>query len=362
MRLNRRTGLVSPALLAISAIGGLSGTYSLVAWGGAGTVPSPNTGFTSASVSTSHGLALKADGTVVSWGGNADGQGNVPAGLTGAVGIEAGNRYSLAVDSAGQIWAWGYNGNGQLNVPSPNSGFIAISAGWTHGVGLKSTGQVVCWGWGGVGQTSISSQNNKNFIKVATMTYHNVGLKSNGSVFCWGRNLAGECNNPASRLRKKDGETGFVDVAAGGYYPDPISGGPIEGFSVALTNKGRVVVWGSDLYGLVSTAPTGNGFVAIAAGLNHAMALRQDGTVVCWGAGTTNAGTYPHYGQSMVPSGLPSISKIEAGGMVSMGLVSEISPMLALRSTAQKSDSSASRVIPGHSIAVASQLSSRRKF
>lgn len=321
----KNCGLATVALLAATLAGGVTTTYSLVAWGGSAPLPSPNTGFLSASVSTSHGLAINADGSVTAWGNNFDGQCNVPVGLSNAVMVKAGNRYSLALDSSGKIWAWGYNGNGQLNLPSPNSGFVSIAAGWTHGVGIKSTGQVVCWGWGGVGQTFISNQNNKGFVKVATKTYHNVGLRGDGTVYCWGRNLAGECSNPSSLLKKKSGETGFVDVACGGYYPDPVSGSvsTIEGFSMALTNKGRVVVWGSNAYGQISHAPTQTGFVAIAAGLNHGMALRADGSVVCWGAGETNTGTYPDYGQSIVPSGNPPFAAIEAGGQRSVGLVAE---------------------------------------
>jgi len=322
--------MVMPALLAATLVGGVTTTYSIVKWGGTGTgsLPSPNSGFIAVSGSTSHILALRADGTVAAAGANADGQCDVPAGLNNATMVRSGNRYSLALDATGKIWGWGYNGNGQLNLPSPNSGFVSIAAGWTHGVGLKSDGKVVCWGWGGVGQTSIAAKDNKNFVKVASMTYHNVGLKSNGTVFAWGRNLAGECANPSSLLKKKSGETGFIDVACGGYYPDPINGGPVEGWSMALTNKGRVVAWGSNLYGQVSNVPTETGFVAIAAGLNHGMALRANGSVVCWGAGEPgdNNGTYPNYGQSIVPDGLPALAAIAGAGSVSLGLVPDGSP------------------------------------
>ena len=52
---------------------------------------------------------------------------------------------------------------------------------------------------------------------------------------------------------------------------------------------------------------------AIAAGLDHSLALRADGTVVAWGAGTTNSGTTPNYGQALVPGGLTNVAALAAG-------------------------------------------------
>lgn len=54
-----------------------------------------------------HALALRADGSVVLWGNDSDGQTVAPGGLSGVVGVGAGARYSLAVSGDGTIWAWG---------------------------------------------------------------------------------------------------------------------------------------------------------------------------------------------------------------------------------------------------------------
>lgn len=77
-----------------------------------------------------HSVALKADGTVWTWGQNHVGQaGNgtisvVPTRipvlakisaaetLTGIVAIDAGNGHTLAVRNDGTVWAWGLNSNG----------------------------------------------------------------------------------------------------------------------------------------------------------------------------------------------------------------------------------------------------------
>ena len=65
------------------------------------------------------------------------------------------------------------------------------------------------------------------------------------------------------------------------------------------------------------TPPTGlTGLIDIEAGGYHTIALRVDGTVVCWGAvGSEN------FGQSTVPSGLMDAVKISAGGLHSVVVV-----------------------------------------
>ncbi|MFO0885667.1 MAG: fibrinogen-like YCDxxxxGGGW domain-containing protein [Pirellulales bacterium] len=72
----------------------------------------------------SHGLALKADGTVWAWGNNGFGQlgdGSTTtrtsaiqvAGLSNIVAIAAGDYHSLALRGDGTVWAWGKNGIGE---------------------------------------------------------------------------------------------------------------------------------------------------------------------------------------------------------------------------------------------------------
>lgn len=44
-------------------------------------------------------------------------------------------------------------------------------------------------------------------------------------------------------------------------------------------------------------------FPYVSAGGNHTCVLKADGTVICWGAGTTNTGVNPHFGQAIAPAG-----------------------------------------------------------
>jgi len=67
----------------------------------------------------------------------------------------------------------------------------------------------------------------------------------------------------------------FVAVAAGLYY------------SLALHSDGMLVGWGDNGDGQTN-CPNGSNYVALAAGCNHSLALNSDGTLVGWGAGKTN--------------------------------------------------------------------------
>jgi hypothetical protein len=109
----------------------------------------------------------------------------------------------------------------------------------------------------------------------------------------WGTNTLGERSIPAGVVAKS--------IAAGFNH------------GVALKKNGSVTCWGYNLNGQ-ATAPTGvSGALQVAAGYRHSAVLQADGTVLCWGAGTTS-GSSPNLGQSIVPSGLNNVTQIAAGG------------------------------------------------
>src|SRR5712692_2689789 len=78
--------------------------------------------------------------------------------------------------------------------------------------------------------------------------------------------------------------TRFKAIAAGGNH------------NLALKPDGTVVAWGDNILGEATVPGALSNVAAIAAGLTHSLALMQDGTVVGWGAGGTNSGVYPDYG------------------------------------------------------------------
>ena len=96
-------------------------------------IPTGLSGVTAITAGDYHTVALKADGTVVAWGGNNLGQTNVPAGLNGVTAISAGlgSRHTIALKSDGTVVAWGSTAG---NVPAGLSGVTAIAAGATFNV------------------------------------------------------------------------------------------------------------------------------------------------------------------------------------------------------------------------------------
>jgi len=91
-----------------------------------------------------------------------------------------------------------------------------------------------------------------------------------------------------------------------------------------LRSDGSIIAWGTDKYGYgVLDVPAGNDFVSIVAGGFHNMAVRQDGSIACWGG---NA-----YGQLDLPTN-EVYTEIVAGRLHSVALIPEptILSLLAL--------------------------------
>lgn len=137
------------ACAGMNAVHGQDEHGAIVAWGDKGMgqcdVPSPNTGFVAVAAGFHHSLGLRADGSILAWGGNTDvfgyyaGQCDVPLPNTDFVGIAAGWFHTLGLKTDGSIEAWGWNDDyGQCNVPSPNTSFVAVAGGYTHSLGLKA--------------------------------------------------------------------------------------------------------------------------------------------------------------------------------------------------------------------------------
>jgi hypothetical protein len=90
-----------------------------------------------------HCLALKSDGSVISWGS----QTTVPAGLSNVVDIAAGSDQSLALRSDGTVVTWGAtNLYGRDQIPRGLSNFVGIACGYYHSMAVLGDGSpVIKW-------------------------------------------------------------------------------------------------------------------------------------------------------------------------------------------------------------------------
>src|SRR5690242_13349524 len=87
---------------------------------------------------------LKAQPNVIAWGDRF--QTNVPVALTNAVAIAAGYHHSVALKSDGTLISWG-QGAAQNNLATKDiSNVVAIAAGGSFSLALLSDGTVREWG------------------------------------------------------------------------------------------------------------------------------------------------------------------------------------------------------------------------
>ena len=257
----------------------------------------------------SHGVWLKADGTVWVWGGNGQGQLGIAGdhaylpvmlpGLTAVRDVAAGDSFSAAVGSDGALWTWGASEDGGLGTgakksprPAPVAslnGVSSVAAGGSHMLALRSDGTVWEWGTVTIGGHSEIPRRVADFtgaIGIAASRTHAAVLKSDGTVWIWGDHGAGDLGNGNYGVSSAPlPVSGLSDVAAvaAGYQ-----------FTVALKKDGTVWCVGYGAAGQMgngaeqsSTKPVVvsglTGVKAVAAGYMHALALKDDGTVWSWG-------------------------------------------------------------------------------
>jgi len=162
------------------------------------------------------GMAVPAcaSGSIIGWGSQV-----VGVDLSGPfVAVAAGQYHSLGLKADGSIVAWGYNANGQCEVSAPNTGFVAVAAGYSHSLGLKADGSIVAWGSNYDGQCDVPAPNT-GFVTLAAGQYHSLGLRADGSVVAWGAGQPGETGWPHyGQCEVSAPNTGFVAVAAGAYH------------------------------------------------------------------------------------------------------------------------------------------------
>ena len=91
-------------------------------------------------------------------------------------------------------------------------------------------------------------------------------------------------------------------------------------FVFATEQQGSISAWGAGTFGQtrLPTNVINDGFVAVAGGSLHSLALRSDGSIVGFGANTDGHGQY--YGQSVVPEPNVGHVAISAGLFHSLGL------------------------------------------
>lgn len=334
-----------------------------------------NYGFAQAIAAGNHSLALCNDSTVRAWGYNLFGQlGDGSTGvnssspvpvvfLSNIIAIKSGERFSLALRSDGSVWSFGYNADGEvgdgttIDRYSPvqvhdtgNVGFLsgitAISGGgdYGHSLALKNDGTVWAWGfnsYGGLGDNTnntrtspvqVHGEGNVGFLSntnaLAAGDGFSLALKNDSTIFAWGQDNFGQLGDSTNFIfgRGTPGPvselTGITAIGAGTAH------------ALAVKNDGTTWSWGYNGYGQLGDSTTNarwtpikviglTGIIAVDGGQHHSLALKNDGTVWAWGYnsfGQLGDGTNIDRLTPIQVSSLTSIIAIAAGGGHSLAL------------------------------------------
>ena len=220
-----------------------------------------------------------------------------------AVSVSMGRDHALAVLNDGSLYSWGSNGFGQLGRSGTSApeqvfplGYSAVSAGTQFSLALDTSGQVVAWGLNNTSQLSGAPGGAPrvvaglpNIVAIAAGGQHSLALAGDGTVYAWGSNSNLQAGSGPAVIISPAAVVGATDVAA-------IAAGAF--FSVALKHDGTVWTWGQGAMlgnGVPSNSASATqvlqapgvpitNIVAIAAGDNFALALRNDGRWFGWGA------------------------------------------------------------------------------
>jgi YVTN family beta-propeller protein len=349
-------GHVPPRLSNVIAIAtgqhtlALKNDGSVIGWGddntyGQITVPPAASNIIAVGVGNTHSLALRNDGTLFDWGLNRDGQGSVPFGLMNVEAIAAGGNHNLALAAAPAITI----------TTQPQS--VITNVGATVSFSVSATSSLpLSFQWRKNGANILSGTNTTLVLVNAQLTdagnYDVTASSSQASITSLVATLTfippPTIVTPPQNLTADVGANAFFSVKATGSLPMTYqwlkNGTNMNGPNsqtivlppVLLSDAGSYAVIVSSAAGSVTSAPgvlTVRGsfavgsvitlggpalpgglsnIVRIAAGYTHALALRNNGTVVAWGDNT--------FGETQIPPIASNVVAVAAGNHLSLAL------------------------------------------
>ncbi|AKT37438.1 EGF domain-containing protein [Chondromyces crocatus] len=276
---------------------------------------------------TTHSCALDDEGHVACWGSRlhgqlGDGKNSLETRPTPVSGetwkhVAAYGESGCAIHEDDTLHCWGNNESGQLGVDdtasragptqaTTASTFTRATLGRQHTCGITSAGQLACSGRNSSGQLGrgntvpgstfepiLTQAKPYAGLSWSTLTAgedHNCAIATNGTLWCWGRNgnyqTGAEANPQTGSLREVLPTAGWTAVAAGQYH------------TCATRNDGSLHCWGRNNEGQLGVGTAGNpagknGYTptllstgwrpALTAGVNHTCAIKEEGSLWCWG-------------------------------------------------------------------------------
>lgn len=283
------------------------------------------------SAGSSMAAAIRYDGSLWTWGLNADGQlGNVSfissdipiqVGVTElknlCMDVSCGYRHAAVVTSDGNLWMWGNNERYQLSssvnttpqttnpfkvpVNSLNNITKKVSCGKDYTCIITENGELFSCGaneYGQIGNGSITDQSSfttsssYKWKSVCAGEFHTVGVTTERFLVSWGRNDYGQLglNDTTNKLypTKVGSDADWKQVSSNGLH------------TVAIKTNGTMWAWGSNYQGQLgvgsgissTTLPiqvgTDINWKQVSCGRYNTVATKTDGSLWVWGLNDQN--------------------------------------------------------------------------
>ena len=232
--------------------------------------------------------------------------------LTTWLTVAAGYAHVVATKSDGTLWTWGYNANGQLGLgnvtyySSPKqvgalTTWSKIAAARLATFSIKTDGTLWSWGYNATGQLGDGTATNRSspvqvgalttWLTVAAGSYHTIATQTNGTLWTWGYNANGQLGLGTSgggTQRSSPVQVGllttWLNIAGGGYN------------TLAVKTDGTLWSWGYNAQGQLGLGNTTDysspkqvgaltAWLKVASGLYHSIVTKTDGTLWAWGQG-----------------------------------------------------------------------------
>ena len=226
--------------------------------------------------------------------------------------LSAGGHHACGIQGDKSLHCWGQNDANQVSsgdqtihvAPTlvSDANWESVSVGQNHACGIHDDGDMFCWGLNTSGQTGQTPGDpvavptkvghESIFYQVSSGASHTCALDAQKSLFCWGSNDLGQLGVATSATEQThlpqqviaDSVTAFQKVAVGHHH------------ACAIDEENALWCWGQNDRGqcganaeensMVSPIRVGtlNSWQHVAAGKQITCAIRQGGSLFCWGA------------------------------------------------------------------------------
>ena len=243
-----------------------------------------------------HSVALLENGRVIAVGDNQAGQCDTES-WRDIVAIAAGARHTVGLKANGTVVAVGDNTHGECNV-SDWSDICAIRACSFYTFGIKADGTVVALGDNRTGQLDVQSWRDIRDIaatRETASTYYSkhyahtcrnafsIGLRKDGSTFTAGKSTQTDTYQPGRTGGKEGHEPVWPDFSDAGKWQGITKAAAGDQHVLGLKEDGTVLVAGDDTAGQCEVSAWAN-VVDIAAGYSHSVGVTDAGNVLAKGS------------------------------------------------------------------------------